>query len=174
MKTYIYIALLSSICSNSIAKELCSSEALKLKQEPIITQHFFMGTCHYRNQEFSLAATQWTKTIQTQSLNMKINKLQIDSMNNLGYLLFYGLGITQNRQRALTLWHAASNLGQTESTFHLCHAYAEPEDQVYNYQKAQQFCSKALKYYSNPNNSTTENQLILKYIDQLNSTSKFN
>ncbi|MFW1734652.1 hypothetical protein ACG94V_07375 [Acinetobacter sp. ULE_I001] len=176
MKIYVYTAMLSSILltTNCFAKEDCSISTLQLKQESSITQHFFTGTCHYRNQEFSLAATQWAKTIQIRPVNAKFNQLQIDSMNNLGFLLFYGFGVTQNRQRALTLWHTASDLGQTESTFHLCHAYAEPEDRVYNYQKAQQYCPQALKHYATKKGGESEKQMIVKYIQQLNNATKLN
>ncbi|MDP5209666.1 hypothetical protein [Microbulbifer sp. 2205BS26-8] len=59
-------------------------------------------------------------------VNPESQDLQIDVLNNLGYLKFFGYGIKENKEQAIEFWKRAISLGQYESEYHLCHAYAEP------------------------------------------------
>jgi TPR repeat protein len=86
------------------------------------------GVIAFRAEDFSTARTQW-----------EIAAAQADpsAWNNLGYLLFSGLGGPIDRARAMTLWRKAAEAGHSESMRFLGAAYEEgtvvPKDLVEAY-----------------------------------------
>jgi TPR repeat protein len=48
---------------------------------------------------------------------------EVSALNNLGYLLYYGLGGEPDQDRAVTLWKRAALLGHSEAQWHLGHAF---------------------------------------------------
>jgi len=52
-----------------------------------------------------------------------VTKGNIDAMNNLGYLLYYGHGTDRAPQDAVQLWRVAAFAGQSEAQWHLATAY---------------------------------------------------
>ena len=150
MRFFISFIILSTslISSISFAKEDCRIAPLQMQDEPRLVQDFFIGNCHYRNQDYARAATQWNKVLNTAPPSGPFNEMQINSMNNLGFLLFNGLDIKPDQQKALSLWHKASKAGQAESTYHLCHAYARPDTPQFNTIKAKIYCNKAEQQYA--------------------------
>jgi TPR repeat protein len=73
-----------------------------------------LGVDAYRNKNYSEAASQWKKSVA---------RGDVDAMNNLGFLLYYGYGVTKDLDAAIALWRAASFAGNSEAQWHLGNAY---------------------------------------------------
>lgn len=74
------------------------------------------GVDAFRNKDFAKARIQWGKAISEGEEN---------AFNNLGFLLFNGLGGPTDRERGVQLWLQAAQMGQAESQWHLAHAYSK-------------------------------------------------
>ena len=147
MRIIALLALLA-FCPNLVAGESCDPNDLNLPSSTIHPEHlFYVGTCNYRNKNYSKAARLWEKLLSIKGIDSEYHELQVSAHNNLGYLLFYGLGVKQNKIEALNHWNKAISLGHTESEFHLCHAYADTEELTYDPAKARLHCSKAELIY---------------------------
>ena len=59
-----------------------------------------------------------------------------DALNNLGYLLFHGLGGAPEPERAVSLWKRGAVLGVSEAQWHLGAAYAKGQGTERNYAMA--------------------------------------
>lgn len=149
----------------AFAKESCKLEDIKLSMEsPIAERLFYEGTCHYRNQEYSKAVFLWKELSELRDLDAQYAELQIDVLNNLGYMLFFGYGIDENKEEALKYWDMAISMGQTESEYHLCHAYADREVSTYNPVKAKPHCEKAKLIYQGMDKRKPDEEIVLKQI----------
>ncbi len=147
MKTLLIILTLL-ISSAAFSKESCTKEALNLNNESNKAEIlYYTGTCHYRNEEYDLSAKLWEQLAEIKNIEEEQKHLQINVLNNLGYLMFYGLGIEKNQIKAISFWEKAITMGQTESEYHLCHAYADEKESTYNKEKAKLHCNKALLIY---------------------------
>jgi hypothetical protein len=73
-----------------------------------------LGVQAYQKKDYSEAAAQWQKSVV---------RGNVDAMNNLAFLLYYGYGITKDPDAAIGLWRAASFAGNSESQWHLGRAY---------------------------------------------------
>jgi hypothetical protein len=74
------------------------------------------GVDAFRAKDYAGARLHWGK------LAAKPNA---DAYNNLGFLLYYGMGGEADPVRAVALWRDAAEMGQRESQWHLAHAYEE-------------------------------------------------
>jgi TPR repeat protein len=72
------------------------------------------GVDAYKKQDYAEALTQWSASVA---------KGNIDAMNNLGYLFYYGHGTDRAPQDAVQLWRVAAFAGQSEAQWHLATAY---------------------------------------------------
>ena len=61
--------------------------------------------------------------------------------------MFFGMGLDVDQPRALDYWSKAVSLGHKESEYHLCHAFADQEQSVYDPQKAMSHCQRAEAAY---------------------------
>lgn len=73
-----------------------------------------LGVQAYRTRNYPEAAAQWKKTVA---------RGNVDAMNDLGYLLYYGYGVTKDLDAAIDLWRAVSFAGHSEAQWHLANAY---------------------------------------------------
>jgi len=73
-----------------------------------------LGVAAYKDKNYSEAAAQWTRSVASGN---------VEAMNNLGYLLYYGHGVDVDTPRAVALWRVASYAGNSESQWHLGVAY---------------------------------------------------
>jgi len=141
-------------------KEDCSYDGIGFKEEANIAKvYFYTGTCHYRNADYEQSAEEWKKLALLEEVAPEFSDLQIDVLNNLGYLKFFGLGIEENKTEAVSYWEKAVGLGHEESEYHLCHAYADIEQITYAPKKAYSHCQKALMIYSNMENRQEDNEI---------------
>jgi len=72
------------------------------------------GVDAYKRKDYAEALTQWSAAV---------TRGNIDAMNNLGYLLYYGHGVTRAPQDGVQLWRVAAFAGQSEAQWHLGKAY---------------------------------------------------
>ena len=153
-----------------MAKEDCSLEGIGLDEETNIAEKlYYTGTCHYRNKDYNKAAKKWQMLGHMKNISAEFEGLQVDVLNNLGFLMFYGYGIEKNQFEAIDYWKKAVLEGHTESEYHLCHAYADIKEPTYNKQKAKKHCSKALLIYKGMDVKDEEILTVLKtYNSKLN------
>jgi hypothetical protein len=75
---------------------------------------FSLGVSAYKKKDYAQAAAYWSKSV-----------LRGDAyaMNNLGYLYYYGYGVSKDHAAALGLWRVAAFAGNSESQWHLGKAF---------------------------------------------------
>jgi hypothetical protein len=72
------------------------------------------GVSAFREKDYSLARLHWTRATEE---NVRA------AYNNLGYLLYVGLGGASEPERAVSLWTIAARSGDRESQWHLAQAF---------------------------------------------------
>ena len=108
---------------------------------------FYSGTDHFRNNRMAQASSSWDRLLQLESYPDEYTDLRVDSLNNIGYLYFYGLGVETDKHQALKNWKEAVSLGHSESEYHLCHAYADRDQSTFDRVAAEEHCTRALDAY---------------------------
>jgi len=140
--------LLVLIPLSAIDKEDCSPDSLDITETTHVVENlFYTGTCHYRNKNYNLSAQSWKKIASMDNVEPEFEELQISSLNNLGYLMFFGFGLEKDQESAIEYWTKAVSLGHEESEYHLCHAFADKDDGTYSPQRAKAHCKKAEAIY---------------------------
>lgn len=165
MKTLALLLVLSvPLCA--AANESCTLEELKLSPaSPLAERLFYTGTCHYRNKEYQQSVELWKKLLELRTVEPAHTALQVSALNNLGYMLFFGNGIAENKQEAIAYWNKAIGMGHTEAEYHLCHAYADVDVSTYNPVKAIAHCEKAELIYRGMREKGSDDGEILKQIE---------
>lgn len=149
------------------ARESCALADIGLTPgSPVPQQLYYAGTCHYRNGDHAKAVQQWIRLANLTHVDTRFIPLQVNVLNNLGYMLFFGLGIKEDQRKAVTYWEKAVAFGQGESEYHLCHAYADKSTLTYNPAKALQHCQKAVTLYRNRKDDSADKELILRQLDE--------
>ena len=77
-----------------------------------------LGVDAYRVKDYAAARLHWSKAVDEQELS---------AFNNLGYLLYYGLGGEPDTTRAVVLWLKAARDGHSEAQWHLGRAFEDGE-----------------------------------------------
>jgi hypothetical protein len=77
-----------------------------------------LGVDAYRSKDYTSARQHWTSAV---------GQGETAAMNNLGYLLFFGMGGAPDQARAVSLWTTAARDGQSESQWHLAVALERGE-----------------------------------------------
>ena len=148
-------------------EEVCTLTELELDTDsPIAEQLFYTGTCHYRHENYEMAAKYWSELTTAPDIPIEFNEFKIDANNNLGYLLFFGYGIKADKNQALKHWKYAISLGHSESEYHLCHAYADVKQPTYNSGKAPMHCKKAKLIYQGIEEPDEDEKIMLEHIKQ--------
>ncbi len=151
---YILLILLLIFSLDSISKEKCDLGSIGLDESSSdIEKYFYTGTCHYRNKEYGLSVQNWENLVSLRPVSEEDEELKIDVLNNLGYMKFFGYGIEQSQEAAMSYWRDAILLGHYEAEYHLCHAYADNEQSTYNLAKARKHCEKAKLIYKGKDDS---------------------
>jgi TPR repeat protein len=151
----------------SIANDLCSLKEVGLTEKSALAERlFYVGTCHYRHQKYEQSVPLWKDLTELQNIEPEYVELQINALNNLGFMFFFGYGIEENKDLAINYWNKAIALGHTESEYHLCHAYADPKVSTYNAVKALPHCKKAKLLYRGMGNKNNQEKDILKQINK--------
>ena len=72
------------------------------------------GVTAYKKKDYAEALSQWTQSA---------SRGDLDALNNLGYLLYNGLGTGKDLDGAIRLWRTAAFAGHSEAQWHLGTAY---------------------------------------------------
>lgn len=148
------------------AKESCSPQKLGLTPQSALPERlFYTGTCHYRNQHYTKAVRQWNRLLALKKIDPQFADFKVDVLNNLGFMLFFGHGVTEDKHKAMSYWSTAASLGHTEAEYHLCHAYADKEVSTYQPKKARKHCRKAKSMYQKLRQRDAEESMILSQIN---------
>ena len=83
---------------------------------PSTESEYNQGVDAYRVKDYAAARLHWSKAVEERELS---------ALNNLGYLLYYGLGGSTDEGRAVQLWTRAAELGHSESQWHLGRAFED-------------------------------------------------
>lgn len=147
------------------AKGSCTDEDIGLTPSAHLAERlFYTGTCHYRNGEYHKSVDLWGRLAKIENIDPRYNELQISAFNNLGYMLFFGNGVQENKAKAIEYWNKAISSGHTEAEYHLCHAYADVKVSTYNPVLARPHCEKARLIYQGIKQPDADEQVILKQI----------
>jgi len=154
---YIFSILFLFITAVSLAKEQCDPHSLDLdKESSEMEKYFYIGTCHYRNKDYSLSVNNWEELASLQPEKPEDEELKVDVLNNLGFMKFFGFGTEKDQGTAISYWQEAIRLGHYEAEYHLCHAYADREEPTFNIAKARKHCEKARLIYKGKEDSDPE------------------
>ncbi len=82
--------------------------------QPVADSPYNKGVYAFRAKDYTAAREQWSRAVEQGDTS---------AMNNLGYLLYEGLGGQPDTQRAHELWMRAATLGHSEAQWHLGGAY---------------------------------------------------
>ena len=74
------------------------------------------GVDAYKVKDYAAAREHWSRSVE---------QGEPSALNNLGYLLYYGMGGTEDRPRAIALWQQGAARGHAEAQWHLGHAYED-------------------------------------------------
>lgn len=158
------LVLGAMLSAPAIGASMCPLEELKNKAASSPHCHFYQGTAAYRDEDFELAAKHWKNLIALKSVTADERYLQVGAYNNLGFLYFNGNGVAVNKPAAIDYWTFASNSGNEESTYHLCHAYADRKEPTYNPGLARANCTEALRRYELLKNLDDGDKTIVRQI----------
>lgn len=75
------------------------------------------GVYAFRAKNYAEARLQWQVSLAEGGPN--------ETFNNLGFLLYYGIGGPQDKSKAVELWRKGAALAVSEAQFHLGQAYEE-------------------------------------------------
>jgi TPR repeat protein len=114
--------MLRAIFVLSIA--LASSCAIGQTAAP---REYNLGVDAFRAKNYEAARQHWGQASEQD---------RADAYNNLGYLLYNGLGGKKEVERALVLWRDAATLGQPESQWHLAQAFEDGAGMLENQAEA--------------------------------------
>ena len=96
--------------------------------QPVSESSYNRGVAAYRVKNYVAAREHWSKAADGGNPS---------ALNNLGYLLYFGLGGEPDMDRALGLWKRAAVIGHSEAQWHLGNAFddgkAVPENRVEAY-----------------------------------------
>lgn len=153
----VLVALSSLRCANAqpthahvaklSAQPTCPLDGMEQVPAASVTCYFYLGTSAYRIQNFAQAAMHWKRLVAVKPVPADQQHYRLSAYNNLGFLYFLGKGVKTNKPAALKYWHFASKLGHEESTYHLCHAYAEADEPSYDPVLAREYCAEGLRRY---------------------------
>ncbi|WP_284620734.1 SEL1-like repeat protein [Aquabacterium humicola] len=143
----LFISAALAIAPCAALAEPCKEPGL----EAVATEHpecrYYAGTRLYRERDYVGARLNWEYVLASEDDDKDVQKLRTDVRNNLGYLLYMGMGIKVNRTKAIELWETAARSGQEESAYHLCHALGDAKQPEYRPRAALPHCREALRRY---------------------------
>ena len=107
--------------------EQCKVEDLDNLEYLDIECQFYMGTAAYRNQVYSVAAAHWNFALESNVKYESDAAVQAMALSTVTFLYYQGLGVPQNKQRAVENWEKAAAKGDFEARRHLGFAYSDED-----------------------------------------------
>jgi len=92
---------------------------------------FLLGRDAYSLKDYTGAAARWTQASQAAKDSRETNFVA-SATGTLGYLYLNGMGVEQDKTKAINYFQTAIRLGDIESRNHLAFAYSDPRDERYD------------------------------------------
>lgn len=118
--------------SEAAFAERCRLTNLAELEYTDIECQFYMGTEAYRNDVYTVAAAHWQFAIEAEPRYEGDKELKQDAYSTLAFLIYQGLGVTQNRVKAVNMWKESAQQGSLEARRHLGFAYSDVHFQYQN------------------------------------------
>lgn len=115
------------IFSTSAFSEKCRVEFLENLEYRDIECQFYMGTAAYRNEVYSVAAAHWNFANESEAKYEADAAIQAMALSTVTFLYYHGMGVPQDRQKAVENWEKAAAQGDFEARRHLGFAYSDDE-----------------------------------------------
>ena len=112
------------ISASAIADE-CKIKYLEELEYTDIECQFYMGTEAYRNKVYSVAAAHWRYVIDSPIKYEGEEAIQAMALSTITFLTYQGLGVKQDRNKAVKSWKNAVKKGDLEARRHLGYAYSD-------------------------------------------------
>gem|GEM_PF-3318045 len=120
---YLILSILAFSCSTLAVEEKCPLNDLVNYKE--LECHFYLGTQAYRSEIYNVALAHWKYVIDSPAEHEVDKQLKATALSTTTYLRYYGLGVKQDRDKAVELWIKAANKGDFEARIHLGYAYSD-------------------------------------------------
>lgn len=117
--------ILSLVFCTAAAAEECEIEYLSDLEYTDIECQFYMGTEAYRNKFYSVAAEHWNNVTNSPIKYEGEENIKAMALSTVTFLTYQGLGVKQNRMKAVKNWKDAVSLGDLEARRHLGYAYSD-------------------------------------------------
>jgi hypothetical protein len=105
--------------------EKCPLEELNEYEYTDIECQFYLGTKAFRNEVYAVAAGHWKFIENSPSIYEGDDLLKSTVISTLNYLTYNGLGVEQDRLKAVSSWKEAVKQGDLEARKHLGIAYED-------------------------------------------------
>ena len=122
--------------STSALAEKCKVKYLEELEYTDIECQFYMGTAAYRNKVYSVAAAHWNYVIDSPEKYEGEEEIKTMALSTITFLTYQGLGIKQDRNKAVKNWQDAAAKGDLEARKHLGFAYSDDKFKNKNLVKA--------------------------------------
>jgi len=93
---------------------------------------FLLGRDAYSLKDYTGAAARWTQASQTAAKDSRETNFVASATGTLGYFYLNGMGVEQDKTKAINYFQTAIRLGDIESRNHLAFAYSDPRDERYD------------------------------------------
>ena len=113
------------LISFSSTSEECRVKYLEELEYTDIECQFYMGTAAYRNEVYSVAAAHWNFVLDSPIKYEGEESIKAMALSTITFLTYQGLGVTQDRSKAVRNWKDAAAKGDLEARKHLGFAYAD-------------------------------------------------
>lgn len=110
--------------ATAVAEE-CKVKYLEELQYTDIECQFYMGTAAYRNGVYTVAAAHWNYVIDSPLKYEGEDAIQAMALSTMTFLTYQGLGVEQDRNKAVENWKKAAAKGDLEARRHLGFAYSD-------------------------------------------------
>ena len=111
--------------SFSVASEQCRVPNLEELEYTDIECQFYLGTTAYRNQIYTVAAAHWQFIVDAPVKNKGDESIKAMALGTITFLTYQGLGVKQNKTKAVKDWKKAAAQGDFEARRHLGYAYSD-------------------------------------------------
>ncbi|TDO95365.1 sel1 repeat family protein [Marinomonas balearica] len=119
------ILIFSLIFCSSVIAEECKVKYLEELDYTDIECQFYMGTAAYRNKVYSVAAAHWNYVINSPLKYEGEEVIKAMALSTKTFLTYQGLGLKQDRNKAVKNWIDAVSKGDLEARRHLGFAYSD-------------------------------------------------
>lgn len=86
---------------------------------------FYMGTAAYRHKAYRVAAAHWEYVIDSPIRYEGEEQIKAMALSTMNFLLYQGLGVEENKDKAVANWIEAVSQGDFEARRHLGFAFSD-------------------------------------------------